>query len=236
MPVISVYPLFLLCSQRDPLLVEKSFQSLEALPVEHLQIVFVASSSCSEDDAPAASTTTTASTTACQQKSAVNTISTLANGNVSTAQPRVQDVKPKPSRVSSKTTKKVIVKVRERSKRVESERKTREEVDDVPPDGWPLRRVISIEEDHLPHLLQGEPQLLLHQLSEEGDEEDAHSDTQSSAVVGTDLIVMPPTRHITVATETRSVTKSHFKRVKKTSLSPRGQPVGKENQPVSSQR
>ncbi len=28
-------------------------------------------------------------------------------------------------------------------------------VEDSPPDGWPLRRVISIEEDHLPHLLQG---------------------------------------------------------------------------------
>uniref|UniRef100_A0AAR2KFN0 EF-hand domain-containing protein n=1 Tax=Pygocentrus nattereri TaxID=42514 RepID=A0AAR2KFN0_PYGNA len=37
---------------------------------------------------------------------------------------------------------------------------------DDPPEGWPLRRVISIEEDHLPHLLQGEPQPLLHQLSE----------------------------------------------------------------------
>uniref|UniRef100_A0A8K9UW59 Calcium release activated channel regulator 2Ab n=1 Tax=Oncorhynchus mykiss TaxID=8022 RepID=A0A8K9UW59_ONCMY len=42
---------------------------------------------------------------------------------------------------------------------------------DGPPDGWPLRRVISIEEDHLPHLLHGGPQPLLHQLSEE-DEED----------------------------------------------------------------
>ncbi|XP_036419683.1 ras and EF-hand domain-containing protein homolog isoform X2 [Colossoma macropomum] len=36
---------------------------------------------------------------------------------------------------------------------------------DDPPEGWPLRRVISIEEDHLPHLLQGEPQPLLHQLA-----------------------------------------------------------------------
>ncbi len=39
-------------------------------------------------------------------------------------------------------------------------------VEDSPPDGWPLRRVISIEEDHLPHL-QGDPHHLLHQLSEE---------------------------------------------------------------------
>uniref|UniRef100_A0A8C2GHW7 EF-hand domain-containing protein n=1 Tax=Cyprinus carpio TaxID=7962 RepID=A0A8C2GHW7_CYPCA len=41
------------------------------------------------------------------------------------------------------------------------------DVEDVPLDGWPLRRVISIEEDHLPHLLQGDPHLLLHQLREE---------------------------------------------------------------------
>uniref|UniRef100_A0A8B9RG20 Calcium release activated channel regulator 2Ab n=1 Tax=Astyanax mexicanus TaxID=7994 RepID=A0A8B9RG20_ASTMX len=46
---------------------------------------------------------------------------------------------------------------------------------DAPPEGWPLRRVISIEEDHLPHLLQGDPHPLIHQLSEEekeGGEED----------------------------------------------------------------
>uniref|UniRef100_A0A8C6TLZ3 Calcium release activated channel regulator 2Ab n=1 Tax=Neogobius melanostomus TaxID=47308 RepID=A0A8C6TLZ3_9GOBI len=54
------------------------------------------------------------------------------------------------------------------------------------PDGWPLRRVISIEEDHLPHLLHGGPQPLLHQL-------------------------------------------------KKTPLSPRGQPVGKETQHKTSE-
>uniref|UniRef100_A0A673JB00 EF-hand calcium-binding domain-containing protein 4B-like n=1 Tax=Sinocyclocheilus rhinocerous TaxID=307959 RepID=A0A673JB00_9TELE len=46
----------------------------------------------------------------------------------------------------------------------------RVDVEDAPPDGWPLRRVISIEEDHLPHLLQGDPHLLLHQLSEEEEE------------------------------------------------------------------
>ncbi|RXN02346.1 ras and EF-hand domain-containing-like protein [Labeo rohita] len=44
------------------------------------------------------------------------------------------------------------------------------DVEDGPPDGWPLRRVISIEEDHLPHLLQGDTHLLLHQLSEEEEE------------------------------------------------------------------
>ncbi|RXN38090.1 ras and EF-hand domain-containing-like protein [Labeo rohita] len=44
------------------------------------------------------------------------------------------------------------------------------DVEDGPPDGWPLRRVISIEEDHLLHLLQGDTHLLLHQLSEEEEE------------------------------------------------------------------
>uniref|UniRef100_A0A8C2Q4I9 Ras and EF-hand domain-containing protein-like n=1 Tax=Cyprinus carpio TaxID=7962 RepID=A0A8C2Q4I9_CYPCA len=49
----------------------------------------------------------------------------------------------------------------------------RVDVEDAPLDGWPLRRVISIEEDHLPHLLQGDPHLLLHQLSEEEEESNA---------------------------------------------------------------
>ncbi|KAK5605332.1 hypothetical protein CRENBAI_009240 [Crenichthys baileyi] len=209
----------------DTLLGEVSFQSLEALPIEHLQIVFVASSSCSEDDTPTSSTTATASTTVCQHPPAVKKISTLTNGGVSPAQPKVQDVKPKPRRVSTKNTatKKVTVKTRETSKRGESERKTRveEEVLDAPPDGWPLRRVISIEEDHLPHLLQGEPQPLQHQLGEEvhEDEEEAQSATRV-----TDLIVTPLSRHITVAAPTK---KSHFTRVKK---SPQCQPVGKETQ------
>uniref|UniRef100_A0A3P9BDM2 Calcium release activated channel regulator 2A n=1 Tax=Maylandia zebra TaxID=106582 RepID=A0A3P9BDM2_9CICH len=52
---------------------------------------------------------------------------------------------------------------RDKSKKVEIDKKVaeEEEVLDAPPDGWPLRRVISIEEDHLPHLLQGGPQPLL---------------------------------------------------------------------------
>ncbi|KAM4711592.1 EF-hand calcium-binding domain-containing protein 4B isoform 2-T2 [Anableps anableps] len=196
----------------------------------------------SEDDAPVASTTMTASSTACHQRPAAIKTSTLANGNVSPAPPREQDVKPKPRRASSKntTTKKVMVKARERSKRGESEWQTRgeEEVLDAPPDGWPLRRVISIEEDHLPHLLQGGPQPLLHQLSEEEDEdeEEPHSDAETSAVMGTDLIVTPLSRHTTVATEASSAKKSHFTRVKKTQVSPRCQPVGKENQPKAKER
>uniref|UniRef100_A0A8D3C658 Calcium release activated channel regulator 2Ab n=1 Tax=Scophthalmus maximus TaxID=52904 RepID=A0A8D3C658_SCOMX len=52
---------------------------------------------------------------------------------------------------------------RERGKKVETGTKSEveEEVLDAPPDGWPLRRVISIEEDHLAHLLLGGPQPLL---------------------------------------------------------------------------
>uniref|UniRef100_M4A9T4 Calcium release activated channel regulator 2A n=1 Tax=Xiphophorus maculatus TaxID=8083 RepID=M4A9T4_XIPMA len=83
-------------------------------------------------------------------------------------------VKPKPRRTSAKnaTNRKVMVKARESSSRGESERKMSGEEEEVlsePTDDWPLRRVISIEEDHLPHLLQGGPQPLLHQLSEEED-------------------------------------------------------------------
>ncbi|KAM4522956.1 EF-hand calcium-binding domain-containing protein 4B [Fundulus diaphanus] len=225
-------------TKSEPLLVEGSFQSLEALPTEHLQIVFVASSSCSEDDAPRAS----ASTTASKQRPAGKTTSALANGSVSPAQAKVQDVKPRPRRASAKNaaTKKVTVKSGERSKRGESERKTgvEEEVLEASPDSWPLRRVISIEEDHLPHLLQGSPQPLLHQLSEEEeeDEEQAHSDAESSAATGTDRIATLHSRHIaTVATEAPAK-ESRFTRVRKNPASPRCQPVGKETQLKTKER
>uniref|UniRef100_A0A7N8Y283 Calcium release activated channel regulator 2Ab n=1 Tax=Mastacembelus armatus TaxID=205130 RepID=A0A7N8Y283_9TELE len=87
--------------------------------------------------------------------------------------------KKSPGKVAA--AKRVMEKERERVTEVEIENKTRveEEVLDSPPDGWPLRRVISIEEDHLPHLLQGGPQPLMHQLSEEEDEEEGEDDGQS---------------------------------------------------------
>ncbi|PWA15617.1 hypothetical protein CCH79_00016627 [Gambusia affinis] len=214
----------------DPLLVEGSFQSLEALPIEHLQIVFVASSSCSEDDAPAASTATTVCTTARQQRPAAKKISALANGNICPGPPREQDVKSKPRRTSAKsaTNREVMGKTRESSNKGESERKMSGEEEDMldePTDGWPLRRVISIEEDHLPHLLQGEPQPLLHQLSEEDDgyEEEAQSEAETSAVMGTDLSATPLSRHFTVPTE-------------KNPVSPRCQPVGREAKPKAKER
>ncbi|XP_061662818.1 EF-hand calcium-binding domain-containing protein 4B isoform X2 [Syngnathoides biaculeatus] len=94
---------------------------------------------------------------------------------------------------------------RERAKRPETKPDVEDEVLDSPPGGWPLRRVISIEEDHLPHLLQGGPQLLLHQLSEEEDGEGAQSDLEHRKP-------------------------GQFSRSKTTPPSSRGQPVGKETQ------
>uniref|UniRef100_A0A8C6TKT3 Calcium release activated channel regulator 2Ab n=1 Tax=Neogobius melanostomus TaxID=47308 RepID=A0A8C6TKT3_9GOBI len=68
------------------------------------------------------------------------------------------------------------------------------------PDGWPLRRVISIEEDHLPHLLHGGPQPLLHQLSEEEEDEEeeeaeeAQSDMEASVIKTSEATLLPPDR------------------------------------------
>uniref|UniRef100_A0A8C6NJH3 Calcium release activated channel regulator 2A n=1 Tax=Nothobranchius furzeri TaxID=105023 RepID=A0A8C6NJH3_NOTFU len=75
---------------------------------------------------------------------------------LSGAQPELHEVKPKTRKNSGKTT--MTVKNRDRSKKVETGRKVEEEeeVVDAPPDGWPLHRIISIEEDHLPHL-ENEP-------------------------------------------------------------------------------
>ncbi len=58
------------------------------------------------------------------------------------------------------------------------------DMEDSPPNGWPLRRVISIEEDHLPHLLQGDPHLLFHQLSEEEErgKEEGQANLQTSSL------------------------------------------------------
>lgn len=220
-----------------------SYQYLEALPIEHLQIVFVASSSCSEDDTTTtfSSPTAAVSSPTCQQRPAAKKNSSLANGHVSAAPPKVHDAKAKARRSSSKlvAAKRMTGKERERAKKVETVKKTGGEDEglDAPPDGWPLRRVISIEEDHLPHLLQGGPQPLLHQLSEEddevdGEEDEPQSETESSVVRGVDLAAIPPPSHIPVAAKSTLGKKSCFTRSKKTPMSPRGQPVGKETQQV----
>lgn len=232
-----------------------SYQSLEALPIEHLQIVFVASSSCSEDDATSNNTTntTTSSSTAvsapvCQQRPAVKKNTGLANGYTNPAPPKAHDVRAKGKKVPSKmaATRRLSGRSRERGKKAEVEKKTgvEEEVLDAPPDGWPLRRVISIEEDHLPHLLHGGPQPLLHQLSEEEDEEEeddegeegAQSDVEPAvATAAADIPASPTPSHIPVLVGLPPERRSRFARAKKTPTSPRGQPVGKETQQVGPQ-
>ncbi|XP_056133770.1 EF-hand calcium-binding domain-containing protein 4B-like [Lampris incognitus] len=231
--------------QRAPLVVDGSYQSLEALPLEHLQIVFVASSSCSDDDvAPSSSSTTTTTTTAaataatdvapvCPQRPSAKKNSGVANGHApAKARDRKPKVKRSPSRISSAET--VTGKDKGREKEVEREAGVEEEVLDAPPDGWPLRRVISIEEDHLPHLLQGGPQPLMHQLSEEeeGNEEEEDEEevdeVQSDFEVGAFTATKPP--KTPVSTEVPSAKKSSTSKGKKTPMAARGQPVGKETQ------
>lgn len=223
-----------------------SYQSLEALPIEHLQIVFVASSSCSEDDTTTSTTTTTipssantVGTPACQQRPTVKKNSGLANGYANSALPKVHDVKAKAKRSPGKmaAAKRVTGKDRARAKKTELEKRTEveDEVLDAPPDGWPLRRVISIEEDHLPHLLQGGPQLLLHQLSEEEDEldDEEDEDTQNEVETGVIAATPPPTHPLVpVSGEATSEMKSRFTRAKKIPMYSRGQPVGTETHQV----
>uniref|UniRef100_A0A3B4Z671 Calcium release activated channel regulator 2A n=1 Tax=Seriola lalandi dorsalis TaxID=1841481 RepID=A0A3B4Z671_SERLL len=124
--------------------------------------------------------------------------------------------------------KRVTSRSRERGKKVEIEKKTGvgEEVLDAPPDGWPLRRVISIEEDHLPHLLHGGPQPLMHQLR-------AQSDTESTVVTATARSATQTSSYIPVLAEAPSVRKSRIARAKKTPTSPRGQPLGKDTQQLT---
>uniref|UniRef100_A0A8C7VS91 Calcium release activated channel regulator 2Ab n=1 Tax=Oncorhynchus mykiss TaxID=8022 RepID=A0A8C7VS91_ONCMY len=95
---------------------------------------------------------------------------------------------------------------------------------DGPPDGWPLRRVISIEEDHLPHLLHGGPQPLLHQLSEEDEEEQGKEDLESS------IFFAPVPLPVPVTTVSPFKHQGSFSRMRNIPSSPRGQPVGKETQ------
>lgn len=198
-----------------------SYQSLEALPIEHLQIVFVASS-CSDDDAPAAA----ASTLVCQQRPTSK--KNLPNGFTKLASPKAHDLKAKSKKSPSK---RVTGKDRGRARKAGPEKKAgeEEEVLDTPPDGFPLRRVISIEEDHLPHLLHGGPQPLLHQLSEEEDEVQNAGEARSDLEISdASAAAAPRSSHLAVqvSREAPQARKPHF------TLSSRGQPVGKETQQV----
>uniref|UniRef100_A0A665VWI7 Calcium release activated channel regulator 2Ab n=1 Tax=Echeneis naucrates TaxID=173247 RepID=A0A665VWI7_ECHNA len=149
----------------------------------------------------------------------------LANGYITTAPSKVHDVKAKAKKGPSKTaaSKRVTGRDRERESKAEIVKKkgVEEEVLDAPPDGWPLRRVISIEEDHLPHLLQGGPQPLLHQLSEEEDEEGDEEEE-------TDLSTTSLSSHLPVLAEAPLVRKSRLPRGRRTSASTNGQPLVKE--------
>ncbi|XP_036066065.1 ras and EF-hand domain-containing protein homolog isoform X2 [Oryzias melastigma] len=147
----------------------------------------------------------------------------LANGGVSPVQSSY-DVKPKIRKEPNKMTNKLL--------RSASTQRADDEVLD--PDGWPLRRVISIEEDHLPHLLlQDGPQPLLHQLSEEEDEK---AQTESPVAMATNASLVQLSRHAGKLAEDASVKKSCSARGKKTPVSPRQQPVGKESQQMTKER
>ncbi|XP_061524111.1 EF-hand calcium-binding domain-containing protein 4B isoform X3 [Phycodurus eques] len=135
----------------------------------------------------------------------------LANGYGVPAAPKAHNVRAKGKKAMARSSS-FRRTGRERAKRPETEADVEDEVPDSPRGGWPLRRVISIEEDHLPHLLQGGPQLLQHQLSEEEDGKVAHSDLECGVV---------PRKP------------GQFSRAKTTPTSPRGQPVGKETQHVA---
>ncbi|XP_041637046.1 EF-hand calcium-binding domain-containing protein 4B-like isoform X2 [Cheilinus undulatus] len=197
----------------------------------------------SEDDTTAItqSYASTVSAPVCQQWPAAK--KNLTNGYTNHAPTKANDVKAKAKIAPSKipALKRTTGRVRERPRRTEIEKTTgvEEEVLDSPPGGWPLRRVISIEEDHLPHLLQGGPQPLLHQLSEEDDEvdeeeeeEDAQSDLETSVVVtGDPNANLSSSQASLPALEENSLTrKFSFNCTKRTPMSPRGQPVGKETQ------
>uniref|UniRef100_A0A8C2Z662 Calcium release activated channel regulator 2A n=1 Tax=Cyclopterus lumpus TaxID=8103 RepID=A0A8C2Z662_CYCLU len=129
----------------------------------------------------------------------------------------LHDVRPKAKKSPGKmaAAKRATAKDRDRAKKVELKKKTgaKEEVLDGPPDGWPLRRVISIEEDHLPHLLHGE---------------DAQSDFETSVVLAVDPPTPPPSSHVPVSAEAPPARKSRLTHPEKKPMSPRGQPAGKE--------
>ncbi|XP_029351429.1 ras and EF-hand domain-containing protein isoform X2 [Echeneis naucrates] len=192
----------------------------------------------SSSSSSSSTTTTALSAPACQQRAAAKKSSSLANGYITTAPSKVHDVKAKAKKGPSKTaaSKRVTGRDRERESKAEIVKKkgVEEEVLDAPPDGWPLRRVISIEEDHLPHLLQGGPQPLLHQLSEEEDEEgdeeeeSTQTDIGSGVVMAADLSTTSLSSHLPVLAEAPLVRKSRLPRGRRTSASTNGQPLVKE--------
>lgn len=220
------------CLQRASLLTHNggSYEFLDALPVEHLQISFVSSpSSSSEDDVD----------TACPPRSPKTNYG-LANGyhDSNTSSPtQVVEVEAQGVRVKERLSKfeseKTLAPTQnERDRHTEYQSKPEVGGDglDGPPDGWPLRRVISIEEDHLPHLLHGGPQPLLHQLSEEDEEEE---EEQGKEDLERSIFFAPVPLPVPVTTVSPFKHQGSFSRMRNIPSSPRGQPVGKETQNVS---
>ncbi|RVE56740.1 hypothetical protein OJAV_G00223930 [Oryzias javanicus] len=185
----------------------------------------------SEDDKDDASNfTVTDATLSSQQRLAWRT--NLANGEVSPVQ-SPHDGKLRSRKEPNKMTNKLLRNAS--TQRAEPARAgADDEVLEALPDGWPLRRVISIEEDHLPHLLlQDGPQPLLRHLSEEEDEK---AQTESPVAMATNAPLVQLSRHAGKPAEDASVKKSSFARGKKTPVSPRQQPVGKESQQMTKER
>ncbi|KAL0963008.1 hypothetical protein UPYG_G00348310 [Umbra pygmaea] len=225
--------------KRASLLNAGSFEFLEALPIENLQISFVSSpsstSSSSEEDLAACCPPhlPKANDGLANGYDDSDTSTQAAHGKVPPAVEveaegvRGVRVKERISKFESEMNPSLRERQRERGREMESQRKPETGVDglDAPPDGWPLRRVISIEEDHLPHLLQGGSQPLMHQLSEgdEGEEGDGE-DLESSIVVGPVPVTSPGT------TASLSKGRVRFSRMRKAPSSTRVQPVGKETQ------
>ncbi|KAM9401771.1 EF-hand calcium-binding domain-containing protein 4B isoform 1-T3 [Salvelinus alpinus] len=204
-----------------------SYEFLDALPVEHLQISFVSSpSSSSEDDVD----------TACPPRSPKTNYG-LANGyhHSNTSSPtQVVEVEAQGVRVKERLSKfeseKTLAPTQnERDRHTEYQSKPEVGGDglDGPHDGWPLRRVISIEEDHLPHLLHGGPQPLLHQLSEKDDEEE---EEQEKDDLESSILLAPVPLPVPVTTVSPFKHRGSFSRIRNIPSSPRGQPVGKETQ------
>uniref|UniRef100_A0A4W5K2E5 Calcium release activated channel regulator 2Ab n=1 Tax=Hucho hucho TaxID=62062 RepID=A0A4W5K2E5_9TELE len=137
---------------------------------------------------------------------------------------QVVRVKERLSKFESEKTLDPTQNERDRHTEYQSKPEVGEDGLDGPPDGWPLRRVISIEEDHLPHLLHGGLQPLLHQLSEKDDEEQEKEDLESS------ILFAPVPLSVPVTTVSPFKHEGSFSRIRNAPLSPRGQPVGKETQ------
>ncbi|XP_041717608.2 EF-hand calcium-binding domain-containing protein 4B-like [Coregonus clupeaformis] len=156
----------------------------------------------------------------------------VADGKVETVvEVEVQGVRVK-ERISKFESEKTLAPTQEeRERERHTEYQSKPEVGgdglDGPPDGWPLRRVISIEEDHLPHLLHGGPQPLLHQLSEQDNDEEEEKEKED---LESGVLFAPVPLPVPVTTVSPSKHRGRFSKIRNAPSSTRGQPVGKETQ------